>query len=379
MRRTSDAALTVGGSRRVVVAIVAALATLASVLGLQAVAQAEVSGDFSVSVSPPVQYLAPGGSAEYLVEVAATGGFADPVALTAGRGDGTALPAGLTATFTPASVTPRTSSKLRIVATSSYSGGSLSLRVTGTSGSLVRTDGASASADIGLVEQCLVSIRGTVRSADPGGAPLAGVTISTTSPTKSVTTDADGRYEITGLSLGANNAPRLAFAVKAAKNAPALNKVGSYWASTASTDLVCGRTPTVDFQLVEVVPARLGGQVLEGELGADGVTVQPVVPPVPVAGAKATVTSVAQATTDAEGRYDFRDSMSGDLGIAPGDRNASVDYTVKVDGPITKPLRQRYWSATPPGRRSKRPLRFWSVSARRLSRDVSSTASLPSP
>ncbi|HVW87059.1 MAG TPA: N,N-dimethylformamidase beta subunit family domain-containing protein, partial [Bryobacteraceae bacterium] len=92
------------------------------------------TADFSVSVAPSSQTIAPGGSTTYTVSVTALNGFNAAVTLGA-----SGLPAGATASFSPASVTGSGTSTLTIGTTGSTPPGSSTLTVTGTSGSLTHS------------------------------------------------------------------------------------------------------------------------------------------------------------------------------------------------------------------------------------------------
>jgi hypothetical protein len=90
--------------------------------------------DFSVSASPASSNVAPGLSANYTVNVAASGGFNSAVSFSVGG-----LPAGASATFNPTSVTGSGSSTLTVNTSTSTPTGSYTLAITASSGSLVHT------------------------------------------------------------------------------------------------------------------------------------------------------------------------------------------------------------------------------------------------
>jgi subtilisin family serine protease len=92
------------------------------------------ANDFSVSVSPTSGSVAAGGSATTTVGTATTAGSAQSVSLSA-----SGLPAGATASFSPASVTSGGSSTLTISTTASVAGGTYPITVTGTGSSGSRT------------------------------------------------------------------------------------------------------------------------------------------------------------------------------------------------------------------------------------------------
>jgi PKD repeat protein len=90
--------------------------------------------DFSISASPASQSVLVGGAANYTTTIAGGAGFASAVSLAV-----TGLPAGASASFTPASVTGSGSSTLKVVTTAATAGGTYQLRITGTAGPVVHT------------------------------------------------------------------------------------------------------------------------------------------------------------------------------------------------------------------------------------------------
>ncbi|MEV4753908.1 S8 family serine peptidase [Micromonospora sp. NPDC049559] len=92
------------------------------------------TNDFAVSVSPTSGSTAPGGSVSATVTTTTTAGSAQSVALTA-----SGLPAGATATFSPATVTSGGTSALAITTSASTPGGTYPVTVTGTGAAGART------------------------------------------------------------------------------------------------------------------------------------------------------------------------------------------------------------------------------------------------
>jgi subtilisin family serine protease len=88
---------------------------------------------FSVSASPSLATVTPGGSATFAVTISRTGGFGGEVALSA-----TGQPAGSSATFNPGSTTG-TSSILTVTTAAGTPDGPSSISITGTSGSSTST------------------------------------------------------------------------------------------------------------------------------------------------------------------------------------------------------------------------------------------------
>jgi hypothetical protein len=99
-------------------------ATLPTIRSDVAALIAAAQPGFSIAASPGSASVVAGGSASYTVTVSRTGGFADPVTLSA-----TGLPAGSTATFTP---NPADSSTLTVATSSATPAGTYPLTITGT-------------------------------------------------------------------------------------------------------------------------------------------------------------------------------------------------------------------------------------------------------
>ena len=96
--------------------------------------------DYSISVSPTSQTVVAGGSTSYTVSTTALNGFNGAVNFGV-----SGLPAGVTGTFGPTSVTGTGSTTLTIKTTTGASVGSSTIRVTSTSGSLSHNSSATLS------------------------------------------------------------------------------------------------------------------------------------------------------------------------------------------------------------------------------------------
>ena len=108
--------------------------------------------DFSVSVTPTVGTIDPGGSLTVIVRTATTAGAAQPVALTV-----SGLPADVTATFTPASVTSGSTSTLRLSAAASAMLGPYPLKITGTGALAGVTHGVAFGLTVNGPAGCVVT------------------------------------------------------------------------------------------------------------------------------------------------------------------------------------------------------------------------------
>jgi hypothetical protein len=96
--------------------------------------------DFSLSATPPSQAVSAGGTATYTATASPLNGFSGTVGLTV-----SGCPANSTCTLNPTSVTlpPAQNSTLTVQTTSTTPGGTYTLTITGTSGSLVHTTSVS--------------------------------------------------------------------------------------------------------------------------------------------------------------------------------------------------------------------------------------------
>ncbi len=98
------------------------------------VVNAPVGNDFSISVSPTSGTVTSGGSTTATVSTATTSGSAQTVTLSA-----SGLPAGATASFSPASVTSGASATMTITTSTSTPAGSYHITITGTGSSATHT------------------------------------------------------------------------------------------------------------------------------------------------------------------------------------------------------------------------------------------------
>ncbi len=115
---------------------------------------------FNLSLSKPTVTVAQGGSGSLTVNLERLNGFAGAVTLSLENQDGSALAAGITPTFTPASATGNSSS-LAVGVGGTVAAGSYSLRVRGTSGAL------SATALLGLIVSATSTVQVEVTTRKP--------------------------------------------------------------------------------------------------------------------------------------------------------------------------------------------------------------------
>ncbi|HVW86967.1 MAG TPA: DUF1349 domain-containing protein [Bryobacteraceae bacterium] len=101
---------------------------------IQIVPASGTSPDFTISASPASRTITAGTSTTYTATMGALNGFNGSINLAA-----TGLPAGATASFSPASVNGSGTSTLTVTTTGSTPAGSSTITITGTSGSLVHS------------------------------------------------------------------------------------------------------------------------------------------------------------------------------------------------------------------------------------------------
>ena len=136
------------------------------------VGAATETDQFSLTLSPTNQQIQPGGSTGYTVEGSWVDGFDGAVELSIDPDS--ALPEGLTATFSEPTITPDApASILTINADQSFgSAATVAIVVRGTSGELTATSNAASVVQVELVPRCRVNV--TVDLTDRvTGAPIA--------------------------------------------------------------------------------------------------------------------------------------------------------------------------------------------------------------
>ena len=106
-------------------------ATLPTIRSDVAALIAAAQPGFSIAAAPSSQTVVQGGSADFSVTVTRTGGFADPVTLSA-----SGVPGGTTATFAP---NPADSSTLTLATSSTTPAGTYPVTISGTAGGVTRS------------------------------------------------------------------------------------------------------------------------------------------------------------------------------------------------------------------------------------------------
>ncbi|MGB9120146.1 MAG: carboxypeptidase regulatory-like domain-containing protein, partial [Candidatus Angelobacter sp.] len=183
--------------------------------------------DFSLPVSPDFQNVTAGQSTSFLTAVDPVRGFTGTVVLST-----TGLPSGVSASFNPASVASGTS-VLTLNSSSGTPGGTYTINVVGTSGSLQH------STQIVLVVKATITTgtaSGRVTRAS-NGTGIAGATVSTSFA--STTTDASGNYTLANLPAGS---------VQLTASASGFNSL------TKTVTITAGQTTSASFALVATAP-----------------------------------------------------------------------------------------------------------------------------
>jgi hypothetical protein len=118
--------------------------------------------DFSLSATPSSQSIAAGNSVSFSATIAPTNGFTGSVTLGA-----SGLPSGVTASFSPASITTSGTSTLTLTSTKSTVAGTYPLTVSGTSGTLVHSSNISLAVSAAQAGAALNVLQFPGASGDP--------------------------------------------------------------------------------------------------------------------------------------------------------------------------------------------------------------------
>ncbi len=229
------------------------------------------SPGFSLSASASTLSVAPGASATSTLIISPQQGFSGAVNLSV-----SGLPAGVTASFSPASAT--TSSVLTVVASSSAAASTSTLTVTGTSGSLTNTArisltiAATPSFTLSAAPASLNLARGSLATSSIVITPQNGfqgkVTLSASGLPSGVTASFStvGSNSTSTLTLTASNSAAIGAATVT------ITGTSGNLSSTANVSLTVGAAPTPGFSIA-ASPASLN--ITEGASGASTITVTP--------------------------------------------------------------------------------------------------------
>ncbi len=212
-------------------------------------AETGAGAGFAMNIRPGTLTLTPGKSASFVVSLTPLNGFASAVVLSAGG-----LPAGITATFNPASVLPPGTSVLTLTAANDAVLGTFQLNLTGVGGGLTnQTVSGPVTVNFGLIPKAYGSFAGVVTDIETG-LPIREAKVTALGAGNSFT-DAMGHFSIPKVPLGADNSPQV-YSVQVL--------VGSaYWYSTTTSYAVADSPTEVNFQLLRQKTGVVEGDVMD--------------------------------------------------------------------------------------------------------------------
>jgi uncharacterized repeat protein (TIGR01451 family) len=259
--------------------------------------QAAIAQDFSLNIQPGSLTLVPGQSASFVVALTPIGGFTNPVTLSV-----TNLPAAVTATFSPQTLTPPGTSLLTLSATTNATDGSFELGLTAIGGGITNTATSSVSVSFGLLPVCYGAFQGTVTDTTTGlPVPYAVVTAEYSSY-YTATADANGQFLITNIALGSSENLPVDYYITATRS--------NYWSSYTYSYAVCDATNTVNLQILAEKYGSISGTLTaQGGQPLTNVTVY------------AEGQSYVSTNTDALGNFQFQS-------LVLNNDNVAANYTV---------------------------------------------------
>ena len=246
-----------------------------------ALARAASAQDFTLTIQPGTLTLIPNQNASFVVSMTPFNGFTSQVALAVET-----LPFGVTAQFSPPTLTPPGTSVLELSAATNAALGSFTLNISAAGGGITNTTSSSVTVKFGLLQTCTGAIRGLVTDIVTG-LPVAGATVEDVDDQTFTVADANGAYIFTNLSLvPPDNEPRL-YSLMASGT--------DYWESASSLAYaVCDATNVVNFKILQKQTGSVSGQVVvQGGGTLAGVVVSANGP------------LSANATTDTHGAFQF--------------------------------------------------------------------------
>ena len=223
--------------------------------------------DFSLTASPGTQTITAGQSASYTVQVTPIQGFSSAITLSV-----SGLPAGASASFTPAAIATGTST-LSVSTGSATAAGTYALKINGMGA------GVQHSSQVSLTIKALVTTgtaSGRVTRASDGTS-IAGATISSNSGT--ATTDSSGAFTLGNLPPG---------------NVQLTAAAAGFTSKSLTVAIVVGQTTTANFALSSALPTgSITGRITSAINGAA------------IGGATVSY-SRGSTLTDANGYYTFK-------------------------------------------------------------------------
>ncbi len=249
--RTVDRAFQVGNKKSISGMNILRLkkASLIVLLLTVGLVRSVVAQNFNFTVQPDSLTLVPGQQASFVISVSPFGGFTNQVSLSF-----TNLPPGVTAYFSPQTLTPPGTSVLTLSATTNAQTGGFVLDLTAIGGGITNVTTTSVSVSFGLLPICYGAIQGIVTDST-SAKPVAGVSVNVGN--YFVTTDTNGFYIVTNLPLsGSENLPAY-YNVTGTSN--------GYYSANAEAYAVCDATNTANLQLIPEEQGSISGHVtIEG-------------------------------------------------------------------------------------------------------------------
>lgn len=173
----------------------ARMAVLALALSLPVAVSAQP--DFNLTLQPSTATLIPGQNVSFAATITPLNGFTSQVTLAVGT-----LPAGVTAQFTPPTLTPPGTSVLQLGAATNATLGSFTLNISASGGGITNTTSSSVTVDFGLLPICYGAFQGQVTDIQTGS-NVPGTTVEASYEYGYVdTADANGLYILTNVALG---------------------------------------------------------------------------------------------------------------------------------------------------------------------------------
>ncbi|MDZ4827620.1 MAG: PKD domain-containing protein, partial [Actinomycetota bacterium] len=164
-------------------------------------ADGAVARDFAIAILPSIGALVPNSATSFTVYALTDSDWNFPIVLSA-----PGLPTGVTAGFSPSTISAGQTSLLTLRAGGSIAPGDFGVTVQGTSNGVVRQAGGSLTLDFGLIPVCFGDISGRVLDEETG-LPLAGAFVNLFTG-GSTTTGADGTWHLANVPVNNDNGPR---------------------------------------------------------------------------------------------------------------------------------------------------------------------------
>ncbi len=269
----------------------------AAVLALAGGAAAQ---DFTITLEPDSLTLIPGQSASFVISMAPIGGFDQPVTLSASN-----LPPGVTATFSPQTLTPPGTSVLSLTATTNAVNGSFLLGLSAAGGGITNTVSSSVLVSFGLLPICTGAFQGTITDSQTG-LPVPYAEINADGYVAMA--NASGQFLLTNLALGSSENLPVDYNILVTRS--------NYWTTYTNAYAVCDATNIVNAQILLQQQGSITGVLTaEGGQPLTNVTIS------------ASYQNYYYATTGTNGAFQFES-----LGLANNNGPANYGLTLETSG-----------------------------------------------